>query len=263
MDKKALFFDIDGTLINKVAGEVPESALKALEMARNQGHMTFINTGRTIANLPATFRTMPFDGFLCGCGTYIQYGEEVLFARSIPQKRREEIIQLIKECNGDMVLEGGEDCYITRAKSRFERIEKFRSFFEIIGMGNTAYIEDGGFAFDKFVICVDEHTDQTRLMQGLEEDMDIMDRLGGVYEVVPKGYSKATAIAYILEHFNLSLEETYVFGDSSNDLTMFQYAKHAVAMEHHDPILEPYTEFITRSVEEDGIYHAMKYYGII
>lgn len=263
MDRKALFFDIDETLLSRNTGEVPESAVKALGLARDQGHMTFVNTGRTITTLPGMFDTLPFDGFLCGCGTYIQYGEEVLSARSIPSKRGEEIIRLIRSCDGDMLLEGREDCYLTRARSRFKKIEKFRDYFRKVGLGNTTYIEDGDFRFDKFIVCMDENTDRPRLMQGLEEDMDIMDRHGGVYEVVPKGYSKATAIAYILEHFHLNPEEIYVFGDSSNDLSMFQYAKHTIAMEHHDPMLDPYTEFITRSVEEDGIYHAMKHYSII
>ena len=58
--------------------------------------------------------------------------------------------------------------------------------------------------------------------------MDLIDRLGGIYEVVPKGYSKGTAIDFILKHFGLGLDDAYVFGDSSNDLAMFTYGKHTV-----------------------------------
>ena len=65
-----------------------------------------------------------------------------------------------------------------------------------------------------------------------------------------------------MNYFQMKLEDAYVFGDSSNDLAMFQYVKHAVAMGHHDPVLEPYTEFITRTVEEDGLAFAMKHYGL-
>ena len=52
-------------------------------------------------------------------------------------------------------------------------------------------------------------------------------------------------------------------GDSSNDLAMFRHAGHAIAMGAHDQVLEPYTEFITKTVEEDGIAYAMKKYGLI
>lgn len=41
------------------------------------------------------------------------------------------------------------------------------------------------------------------------------------------------------------------------------HAGHAIAMGAHDQVLEPYTEFVTKTVEEDGIAYAMKKYGLI
>ena len=87
MDKKALFYDIDGTLLSDVTGEVPASAMEALRAAQEKGHLTFINTGRTICSLPPELKEMPFSGFACGCGTYISYGDEILLARSIPHRQ--------------------------------------------------------------------------------------------------------------------------------------------------------------------------------
>ena len=54
-----------------------------------------------------------------------------------------------------------------------------------------------------------------------------------------------------------------MFGDSSNDLAMFEFAVHAVAMGYHDAVLDPYTEFVTRDVEDDGIMYALEHYGLI
>ena len=67
----------------------------------------------------------------------------------------------------------------------------------------------------------------------------------------------------VLENYGLTLEDAYVFGDSSNDLAMFQFVEHAVAMGNHDPVLDPYAEFVTKTVEEDGIAFAMEHYGLI
>ena len=67
----------------------------------------------------------------------------------------------------------------------------------------------------------------------------------------------------ILEHYGLNLENAYVFGDSTNDLPMFAYAKNAVLMGHHSKELEPYATFVTKTVEEDGIAYAMKQLGIL
>ncbi|MBR5111620.1 MAG: HAD-IIB family hydrolase, partial [Clostridia bacterium] len=45
-----LFFDIDGTLFDD-SRKLPASVLPALEKAHENGHLLFINTGRTLCNL--------------------------------------------------------------------------------------------------------------------------------------------------------------------------------------------------------------------
>ena len=144
MKRKALFFDIDGTLLSEVTGEVPVSAKRALERALERGHLTFVNTGRTWCVLPAEFKRMPFSGYICGCGTYIQFGDEVLLKRSIPQKRGEEIVRLLRENWADMVLEGTEDCFLPECHSRFDALEGTRRYFRNMGLGLERYAEQTG-----------------------------------------------------------------------------------------------------------------------
>ena len=45
---KALFFDIDGTLVSFNTHEIPASAIEALEQAKKNGVKIFISTGRPI-----------------------------------------------------------------------------------------------------------------------------------------------------------------------------------------------------------------------
>ena len=40
---KALFFDIDGTLLSEITKEIPQSALDALKKTAEKGNLTFIN----------------------------------------------------------------------------------------------------------------------------------------------------------------------------------------------------------------------------
>ena len=60
--RKALFFDIDGTLLTEDTHELPESARRALERARDLGHLVLINTGRTYGNLGDLKELLPADG---------------------------------------------------------------------------------------------------------------------------------------------------------------------------------------------------------
>ena len=108
----------------------------------------------------------------------------------------------------------------------------------------------------------DESSDPAALFEQMKS-MDIIDRGAGDYECVPKGHSKATAMDLVLKHYNLPLEAAWVFGDSSNDLAMFEFAQNSVAMGEHSPVLDPYATFVTKTVEEDGIAWALEKLGII
>ena len=53
MGRKALFFDIDGTLVSEITGVMPESAERAIARTRKAGNLVFINTGRTMGSMKA------------------------------------------------------------------------------------------------------------------------------------------------------------------------------------------------------------------
>ena len=66
MDRKLLFFDIDGTLLaGGIPGYIPDSAIHALKTAQANGHYIFINSGRTYSFMPKLIRDFPFDGYIC------------------------------------------------------------------------------------------------------------------------------------------------------------------------------------------------------
>ena len=68
---------------------------------------------------------------------------------------------------------------------------------------------------------------------------------------------------FILDYFGIPWEESYAFGDSSNDLAMIRYACHSVVMGEHDAVLEPYASLITKTVEDDGIAWAFEKLNIL
>lgn len=263
MKKSVLFFDIDGTLLSEVTGKIPASALRALEQAGENGHLLFINTGRTVCSIPAEIRRFPFDGYLCGCGTCIVYQGETLFSSSLDRIRGKEIIKKMFSCGLSGLAEGPEDVYFPERITRFDNLERTRRYFRTRGMGMEAYIESGDFIYDKLFVYADENSDRDGFFQYIKEEMDVVDRGGNTYEVIQKGYTKATACDFIIQKLGFQKEDAYVFGDSSNDLDMFRFAEHAVAMGEHAEILEPYTEFVTSRVEEDGIETALKHYKLI
>ena len=68
-NRKLLFFDIDKTLLTPYPWAVPASARIALKKAHDNGHLLFVNSGRTYAMIPEIIRKIGFDGYVCGCGS--------------------------------------------------------------------------------------------------------------------------------------------------------------------------------------------------
>ena len=189
--------------------------------------------------------------------------DEVLLKSSIEKQRGIELLRKAKECNLGVIAEGQEDCYFPGHISRFDRLESTRRYFASRGIGIEQSLESERFEYDKLFVYVDDKSDFDSFREYLGDDMEALDRGGKAYEVIQKGFSKATACQFIMEKYGLDASRAYVFGDSSNDLAMFEYAEHAIAMGRHDSVLDPYAEFVTKTVEEDGIAYAMKHYGLI
>ena len=261
--RNALFFDIDGTLLSDVTGKIPDSALDALKKTIELGNLTFINTGRCYCSVPMELKRAPFSGYLCGCGTYIMLGDEVMFSRIIPHKRGREIIRVLQENHAEPILEATDDCYFSKRITRFEGIEHTRRYFAPMGLGIETYIEQDRFDYDKFVFYYDQKTNLAAIKANLGKDMDLIDRQNGFFEVVPKGFSKASGIAYILEHMNIPMENAYVFGDSSNDLAMLEAAGFSVAMGNASAELAARADYRTAPWDRGGVTQALEHLSLI
>lgn len=77
--RRMLFFDIDGTLVNSRDRTIPDSAGRAIRLARAAGHLVYVNSGRPWCGVDPRVKAMGFHGFVCGCGLYIREGDEILF----------------------------------------------------------------------------------------------------------------------------------------------------------------------------------------
>lgn len=262
MSRKALFFDIDGTLLSEVTRMVPESAKEAIAKARSLGHLVFINTGRPYSQIAPIKALIEVDGWLCGCGTFIEAEDEVLYHRVMPEAQAEKVKCAVLEHNLEGIMEGKEGCYFSHETSRMPGGEVLLSHVSA-GLKTRNWPKNGCGPFEKFCVMADEDSDKAGFFRSIGLDIDIIDRGGGFFEGVPIGHSKATAIQIILDHYDLQLSDAYVFGDSLNDLPMFEYVPNAILMGKHDKELEPYASFLTKTVEKDGVAYAMDRLGLL
>lgn len=181
----------------------------------------------------------------------------------IGRERRLELQKSILAHDLDGILEGPEGCAVQSQVSRLEEMERVKELFIKSGVVRPWDWKKEAAEFDKFCVLADEKSDVDGFLRSLAPDMAYIDRGRGLYECVPAGYDKATAMEFILKYFRIPREESYAFGDSANDLAMIQYAGHSVIMGQHDRILEPYASFTTKNVEDDGIAFAFEKLKIV
>jgi Cof subfamily protein (haloacid dehalogenase superfamily) len=83
--------------------------------------------------------------------------------------------------------------------------------------------------------------------------VDVVMAGAGVVEVLPLGLSKATGLSLAARRLGLRASDTIAFGDMPNDIPMFGWAAHGVAMANAHDELKAVAHEVTASNDDDGI----------
>lgn len=263
--RKIAFFDIDGTLTSETDGSIPQSAVSAIRKARENGNLMFLNTGRCFQNVEERFQAIGFDGYVCGCGTDIYCDGKELFHIAQSHSITMQLLEKAIETNVDIAFESSE--MVTFDLSRPLRcpqaIAQYNDFIDR-GYDMPEDLQNPSFICDKFVIWYEKEEQLTEFRKVSDNYFDCIDRGGTFREFVPHGFSKATGIQYVLDHYGIPKENAYAFGDSNNDLPMLSYLQNSVAMGNANPVsLFEKVSFVTKKASEDGIAFALKHFAFI
>ena len=267
--KKMIFFDIDGTIITEGTSYrerfIPQSFIDTLALLQKKGHLCFINTGRSYAEIDPSILALPFDGYICGCGTYILYHKKELFARHMEPSAGNAIIADLENCRLEWLLEGCTSIYYSTAPYK-TRIRQFQEEHRVLlphALQNISPEAPENLDFDKFCICLGDNHDFDSFYQKYKDSLTFIDRGSGFYEIMPQGCSKASGIQFLEEYFQIAHKDTIAIGDSTNDLPMLEYAGISIAMGNGSKEIFSIVDYVTDTVENDGIYQAMKHLELI
>ncbi len=263
MVQKLVFFDIDGTIITEDTYEIPESTIAAIQKLRSNGHLAFINTGRPYSVIEDKIKGIGFDGYVCSCGSYIRFGDEVLQHSALTPERSSEIKALVREFDLDVVYEALSGVYFDLTRPQCEKALIYKSRFDAIGLDTNISIDSPCFCFDKFIVWTKDGSDLPHFCSALEKDFDYIDRGSGLFEFVPKGFSKATGIKLIIDKMNSELQNCFAIGDSTNDLPMLDYVPNSIAMGNSPKALFERVAFVTKRIDENGVEYALRHFNLI
>ncbi|MCM6846447.1 HAD hydrolase family protein, partial [Lactococcus lactis] len=113
------------------------------------------------------------------------------------------------------------------------------------------------------ILTISDHDDQLELPEALSDKIRLVRWHPNSSDIVPMEGSKAIGCQKVLQELGLKAENMMNFGDGLNDRELFDFAGLSVAMKvSHLEILEK-ADYITDSVENDGILKALQALKII
>lgn len=258
---KAIFFDIDGTLISLKTHTMIDSTKKSLKSLREKGIKLFIATGRSKNNIKFLKDAFDFefDGYITVNGQYCYNNHEVIYEKSIPCDSIKTIIPYLEEKNIACDFVELDYVYINLIN------DKVRYLYQ--GLGNEEFkpIEDIHRALEHKIYQLSAFVD-------VEEEKEFFEYLPGCksarwfpnfMDVIPIDGGKNTGIDKMLAYYGITLEETMAFGDGGNDMDMLEHVNIGVAMGNADAKVKDVADYVTNDVDDDGIYKALQYWHVL
>ncbi len=258
---KAVFFDIDGTLVSFETHAVQDSVRCALSLLRQRGNIAFLSTVRYISsinNLPG----LVFDGYVTVNGTLATLCsdgcEEVVYRRSIPVQDIRNWIDLLEAEPRSTILVTERGLLMNYTNPQMEQIFELLNF-PVPPVGDLRKLQN-----DKVyqIITTFETADESRLMKYLPHCKTT--RWHPLFtDIIERGGSKALGIEALMHHLGYERSEVMAFGDGGNDIEMLQLAGIGVAMGGASEAVKAVADYVTDDVEQDGILHALQHFGVI
>ena len=261
MKRKAVFFDIDGTLWD-FNSNIPESTVRGIHKLQENGHLAFINTGRSRSFVrKENLLSIGFDGIVSGCGTMIEYQDKVVFYRTIEPLLAEHTVRTVRKFGMRPILEGRYHLYMD--DDEFGNDMYGKRLYEEMGEDVLSIRDNWGKWEISKLSCASDKGQMKECEAALSEHYDFLIHNPQVVEMVPKGFDKGVGIRETCELLQMDIADTVSFGDSVNDLAMLEAAGIGVVMGNGTDVAKAAADLVTTGLHEDGIWNGLKELGLI
>lgn len=260
---KAIFFDIDGTLVSFRTHEIPDSTRYALKELQKKGIKLFIATGRSPVQIDFLKENteFSFDGYITMNGQYCYNQEGVIREQAL---EREDLIALLPYLEEHPEIGSS---FVELDYVYFDRLtDRIQAMWD--GLGKTA----PKLNFDTPSRVKEQKTYQLSSYIREEEEEEFLKHMPNCKsarwhetftDIIPKDGGKTAGIQAVLEHYGIKKEECMAFGDGGNDKDMLQYAGIGIAMGNATEDVKQVADYVTKDIDEDGILHGLQQFHVL
>lgn len=261
MTIKAAFFDIDGTLVSFETHKIQPSTIEAIKELKRKDIKIFISTGRPKSFITNLKDIEPFiDGYISFNGALAQIGEETIFMKELPKKDIKKMMADATSHNYTLAICGKDKVAIHNYSDIFTEL-----FVKGLGVDSVNIKDPIEPLLNGAVLQMSPFFSE-------KEEQRIMPTLTGCEasrwhplfaDVSPIGINKGLTLPKVAKHLGIGIDECIAFGDGGNDRDMLKVAGIGVAMGNANDKVKEHANYVTTSVDDDGIANALKHFNLI
>jgi hypothetical protein len=261
MNRQALFFDIDGTLVSFQTHEIPASTIFALTQAKANGHRVYIATGRPpiiITNLGAIEHLI--DGYVTTNGALCFVGDQTVSCNAIPADAARLVAEDAIAKDYGLIAIGERDIAVFDPQGDVDRI--FRQELAVKNLISMTPMEE----------VLQQRILQLTAFFDADYERELMTRIPSCIsgrwhpeftDITAREADKGQGVLTMAAHEGFNANDTIAFGDGGNDTSMIRTTHIGIAMGNAIEALKQEANYVTTSVDNDGILNALKHFGLI
>ncbi len=262
---KAIFFDIDGTLVSFKTHAAPASTMRALHKLYERGIKLFISSGRPplyLDILREQLQSFPFDGYVLMNGQYCtDAAGEPFHIQPLPAGAFPVLLPWLEQ-NPDVVCSFVELDYAYENRHTQATLDTARQ----AGLrGPHAPVEDPARALTHTTYQLNPYIPPERDAEFIAHAPGCRAvRWNDIFaDVIPAGGGKPDGVKRMLDRFGLAPAECMAFGDGGNDIDMLRFAGIGVAMGNAAPAVKAAADYVTGDIDADGLEQALVHFGLL
>lgn len=284
---RVIFLDVDGTIIDGHERMAPSTA-EAIRRARAGGHLVYLATGRSRAEILPHVAAIGFDGAITAGGGFAEVGDRVIASHTMGADELDTLIAVLDSENLDYYLQAAERVYaspgmlehyfrlmregalphdstaegvpelvIPEASTDAALADVYRPLAEAPkdGIAKVLFLGEDDGAYERVA---------RRLAGAFTVITGTIAHLGGASgEVSPLGVHKGRAALDVLAELGVPVEHAIAVGDSVNDLQILEQCGLGIAMGNASDAVKAIADEVTTDVLDDGIWNAFVRHELI
>lgn len=257
---RAAFFDVDGTLISGGSHKMPATLPAALDALRKNGVALLLSTGRHLLEIEEEnlLPGLHFDGAAYMNGQLCEWKGHPVVQNLISPEELASLHAYLDRTGHSCIFLERDQMYANKVDDRL-----------IAGQAQVGTAIPPLRSLDGL-----EQREIYQLIPYVtaEEEPELLAAMPGcktlrwgnaVVDLTTKAGGKEKGIRALCEAMGISIDETIAFGDGANDREMLEMAGIGVAMGNALEEVKQSADYITDTVEEDGLAKALRHFCLI